>query len=120
MKRIKINNGDIITGYEFKDLSAEVQNKVLIDQVNFEIEVMDEDSLYYDEAVKMDKMQTPWFLAETIFHDHREQLIETIEINEYLFDEAGEMLNVTRHYKDNEFIRATYGKKERECTIEDI
>ena len=117
MKTIEIENGEVRKGYEFKDLSEEVQDKVLEDQIQFEIDIMDEDSSYYYLAIKMEKMQTPWFLGSEIYHNHKKDLIETIEINEYLFNEDGEILPVTHHYKGNKEVKTTYGKKEYKCSI---
>lgn len=119
MKQIKISNGEVRKGYEFKDLSEDAKFKALNDQIQFEIEVMNENSPFFEAAQKMQKMQTPWFLAETLFHDYKPQLIENIEINEYLFDEDGDMLHITRHIgKNNELIKTTYGlTKEYECEI---
>lgn len=121
MKQIKIKNGELRIGYEFKDLSEEATTKVLTDQATFVIETMDENSPYYAAYLEMQKMQTPWFLLETLFHDYKQQLIDDINVNEYLFDEEGELLNITRYIgKNNELIKTTYGKKEYECEIIDL
>ena len=112
MKTLKLSNGEIRKGYEFTDLSEDVKNKVLTDQVNFEIEIMDENSPYCEIAEKMDKMKTPWFLAESIFHDCRASLIDTIEANEYLFDIDGEMLPLQYHYNENKLTKTVFGKRE--------
>jgi hypothetical protein len=119
MKTISINNGEVRNGYEFNDLSEEAKNKVLNDQINFEIEVINEDSPYFYLAEKMEKMQTPWFLGEAILDNHKEDLIDIINVNEYLFDEEGEMLPIIRYMKDNKLVKTTYGKKEYECIITD-
>lgn len=118
MKQIKISNGEIRIGYEYADLSKEVQDKVLNEQVEFEVEVMDDDSPYKYLADEMEKMQTPWFLGQEIYSKHKEDLIETIKINNYLFDEDGEIINVTYHTEGNEIVKVTYGKKELPCIIE--
>ena len=116
MKTIKISNGETRLGYEFKDLSEEAQNYVLSEQVNFEIEIMDENSPYYEDALKMEKMQTPWFLNETIFFDHKDSLIETIEANNYLFDEEGEILPILYFIGEKQQItKITFGK--HICTL---
>jgi len=115
MKTIKLQNGEIRKGYEFADLSEDAQNKVLAEQVDFEIEIMGsigKDSPYYKLAEKMDRMQTPWFLASEIYHNHKPDLIESIDINGYLFDENGDMLPINYHTKGNEIVRITYGKKQ--------
>jgi len=75
--------------YQFDELSDEAKNKALMDQVEFEIETMDENSPFYSISEEMERMQTPWFLGETIFHEHREELIETIKANKYEFFSNG-------------------------------
>ena len=113
MKTIKLSNGEIRKGYEFNDLSEEAQSKVLENQIQFEIEVMDEESPYYECQLEMERMLTPWFLGQEIYSEHKADLIDTIQVNGYLFDEEGEMLPVTYHMKkNNEVDFMTYGKKE--------
>jgi len=119
MKTIKISNGEVRIGHEFKDLSPEIQEKVLCNWIEDEIQYMDEDSEWYDLAVKMDNNGTPWFLAQEIYHRHKNDVIETIEINDYLFEEDGEFMPVMHHYNKNQFVKNTYGKKELDCIIED-
>ena len=94
MKTIKFKNGQILYGYELTDLEKEARDRVINDYIDFEIEVMDENSSYYHCAVEMDEMQTPWFLAEKIWEDHKEDIIESIKINNHLFDEDGEMIPI--------------------------
>lgn len=119
MKQIKISNGEIRIGYEYADLSQDIQDKVLNGQLEFEMEVMNEESPYWYLAEEMNKMQTPWFLGQEIYARHKEDLIETIEVNNYLFDDEGEMLSITYHTEGNKVVRTTYGKKELPCTIEE-
>jgi len=76
--------------YSFDELDEGVQNKVLFDWINFEIEIMNEDSLFYDCVVEMEDMRTPWFLAECIYEKHREDIIGIIDANECLFLKNGE------------------------------
>jgi hypothetical protein len=116
MKTIKIENGEIRIGYEFKDLSKEIQNKVLWDQANFEVDIMDKNSPYIEDAEEMERMRTPWFLTETIRFDREIELIETIEVNQYLFDEDGEMLPICYHMKNNEVNYIMYNSKHK-CEI---
>ena len=76
--------------YQFDELNETAKEKAIVNQLNFEIEIgIDEDSPYYPAVVKMDKMQTPWFLAETLFFDYKETLIDTIKANEYYFLQDG-------------------------------
>lgn len=84
----------IINLYTFDELSNEAKEKAISDQIEFEIEIMDEDSPYYKYAIEMEKYQTPWFLGSEIYHNEKESLIETIKINEYTFTSEGIMENL--------------------------
>lgn len=118
MKTIKLINGEIRLGYEFDELSPEIAAKVINDTIDFEIEVMNEDSPYYCCAVEMDKMKTPWFLGAKIYEDHKDNIVETIKLN-WLFDNEGEILPLTTYYsKDNKIERYSFGTKEMPCTVE--
>ena len=91
MKRIETANGSRIMAYEYDDLSQDAKNYVIDEYIDFEIQVMDEDSPYYYLAQEMERMQTPWFLGQEIYHKHKADIEETIRINNYLFDEDGKM-----------------------------
>ena len=97
MKVLHLANGEVRNAYEFDDFNDEIKEKILGDQIDFEIEVMTEDSQYYYLAEEMERMQTPWFLAEAILEKHKDDLIETIKINEYYYDRHGKMHPVTCH-----------------------
>lgn len=75
--------------FEFDELPQKAQDKAMNDFINFEIETMDEDSPYYHCSEEMDRMQTPWFLAESIYEQHKNDLVETIKMNSYLFFKDG-------------------------------
>ncbi len=77
--------------YKFKELSKEAQENALMAQAVFETETMDENSPFLWVAKEMDKMKTPWFTTETIYHDCRASLIDTILINDYDFTEDGKL-----------------------------
>lgn len=77
--------------YQFKELSKEAQETALQSQAKFETETMEKDSQFYWVAKEMEKMKTPWFITETIYHDCRASLIETILANEYEFTENGKI-----------------------------
>jgi hypothetical protein len=118
MKTIKLANGEIRNGYEFDELSPELQDKAINDHIQFELEVMGEDSPYWHCIEEMDKMKTPWFTSEKILEDHKETIIETIKLN-YLFDNEGEILPLTTYTgKNNEVVKYTFGKMDIECTVE--
>lgn len=78
-----------IKTFKFDELNKEAQEKAIVDMIDFEIEVMNEDSPYYEYALKMEKMKTPWFLGEVIYEKEKETIIETIRINEYDYLESG-------------------------------
>jgi len=120
MKTIEISNGEIRKGYKFSEMACDIQNKILWDLAQFEVDVMDSDSPYFEAAVMMDKMQTPWFLAEAIRFDHERGLIETIEANEFLYDETGNILPITYYVNEfDEVYKTTFsvGLKEYDCII---
>ncbi len=118
MKTIKIENGEVRIGYEFNDLPEDIRKKVLMQWINIEIETMNENSPYWYLAEKMEQMQTPWFLGSEIYEHHKDDIIETILINEFLFDEDGKILPITTHVgKDNKPIKHTFGRRELNCEI---
>ena len=101
MKKIKTVDGEVINGYEYSDLNNDAKKRVLSEQIDFEIEIMDEESPYYYCAIEMERMRTPWFLGEMIYEKHKNDLIETIEINKYLFNKHGKMLSIIHYVNAN-------------------
>jgi len=72
--------------YQFNELNETAKQKAIVDQIKFEIEIgIDEDSPFYPAVERMEKMQTPWFLGETLFFDYKEILIEIIQANDYYY-----------------------------------
>jgi hypothetical protein len=78
--------------YKFNELTPQAQEKAICDHINFEIEVMTQDSYLWEYALEMERMQTPWFLGEYIYEKAKELIIETIEANEYEFTENGNLI----------------------------
>jgi len=78
--------------YELDELPTEARNKAISDFIAFEIEIMDEDSPYYELAEDMEKIRTPWFLGEYIYEKELDSIIETIKCNDYLFFKDGELI----------------------------
>jgi hypothetical protein len=117
MKQINIANGEIRIGWEFNDLSIKAQDKVINHQINFEIELMDENSPYFDCVEKMDRNLTPWFLGECIFTEHKEGILNSCR--DYLYDESGEMIPITHIIKNDKIIKTIYriAGKEYDCKI---
>ncbi len=120
MKTIKIANGELRKGCEFDDLNEEAQARVITDHIQFEIDIMTDDSPYYNCVIKMDQMQTPWFLAQAIWDDYKDEIIENIKINNYLFDEDGNLLPIQYHHGKQSIIVKTLWRDKYECIIEQI
>lgn len=78
--------------YEIDELSRDAREKAIMDYINFEVEVMDEESPYYGYVEEWERMQTPWFLHQVIYDKEKESIIDTIKANEYLFFENGELI----------------------------
>ena len=124
-KKIKISNGEIRIGYEYNEPPKPIQDKIInefiqfeIENINTTIEAGEEHPLSYlvDE---MKRLNTPWFLGEVIWEKESKYILDIIKINEYLFDEDGVILPITRHYSGNKLIKTTYGSKEYNCIITD-
>lgn len=69
-----------IKAYKFDELSKEARDKAVSDHVDFEVEMMDETSPCV--ALEMEKMQAPWFLGQTIYHERREEIENDIRAND--------------------------------------
>ena len=108
MKKIILNDGQIFHGFEFKDLSEEIKEEVISKWIDFEIEVMDDSSPYFECALRMEKLKTPWFLAQEIYDKHKNDIVETIEINEFLFYRSGEIMPIVYHQKENKTYKITF------------
>ena len=78
--------------YEFKGLNGDAQEKAIFDMIDFEIDISQEESWLQDSFDKAEKLQTPWFTASIIYEDHKQDIIDNIEANEYLFFEDGELV----------------------------
>lgn len=85
MKTITINL------YSFSELSDEAKEKAIHNHINFIIETMDEQSYFYQYHKEMERMLTPWFLEQVIYEKAKKEVIEDIEINDYLFFVDGEL-----------------------------
>ena len=126
MKKIEISNGEVRIGYEYNETPKDIQDEIVNDFIQFEINTIhsavqnDEEHPLLYLVEEMEKMQTPWFLAEVIWEKEKDYILGIIEANEYLFDEEGDILPITRHYEKNKLIKITYGSKERECTITEM
>jgi hypothetical protein len=86
--------------YEFEELNITAQEIAIYNHIMFELETMDEKSWLYHCMVEMENQQTPWFTSTHIYDKHKDDIIETIETNEYLFFEDGELIP-TDYYPEN-------------------
>jgi len=106
MKIIESMNSSFkLTGYEFKDLSEDAQSKAIGEQIDFLIEIYDPDDescVIHDQVKEMEKFHTPWFLAEAIYENHKDYIVELLEINEYLFYSNGSLMYVTDYIDEND------------------
>ena len=75
--------------YEYDELSKEAQEKALEWIVGCELELMDENSPFYDAIEKAEKMRTPWFAGSYIYEMYNKDLEETLRANGYTFTEDG-------------------------------
>ena len=60
---------------------------------------MDKNSWLYHCVIEMDKKQTPWFTDTYIYEKHKDDIIENIKANDYLFFKNGELIP-TDYYPD--------------------
>jgi hypothetical protein len=97
MKKLHFPNGDIRTGYELRDLDKETQDRVIADQGQFLQETENDPD----------------------YHPTEEDIVESIEINNYLYDDDGEMLDILYHTRqpNGEVWKITFGKKHTEITL---
>lgn len=121
MKNIKLKTNEI-KAYEFKDLSEEVQEKVIMDHANFWLEVRQYDEKNkgnFEKAIdKAEEMKTPWFTHEYIYKYCKDEIIEEIKANKYLFDKKGNILPVTYHVENNEIVKTTMNIENNELEVE--
>ena len=84
--------------YPFCELTIEAQDQAISDYINFWLEIRcyeDEpkDSNFRKACEKAESMQTPWFVKCYILDYCKDEIIDEIEINEYLFTGNGKMFN---------------------------
>jgi len=85
--------------YQFSELKTkEARDKAICWFIDILMEyTWPEDSPYMKAAEKMERMKTPWFLPETLYHEHKEQLIAEIEANEYEFTADGTIFKTQQY-----------------------
>jgi len=81
----------LINIYEFKELSTEVQNKVIEDEIEFAIEEYNTDISTYagvGKAIKIsEELHTPWFLGQYVFDYCKDELYKYVE--KYYYTKEG-------------------------------
>jgi len=99
MKHYKIK---CVNSLSFDELDKEAQNMAVMEHVKFLLEIgcNDEQPEYFVNiaADNMEKMRTPWFLAETLYFDYRKEIEEEIRVNEYEFFSDGTFFSMPRQF----------------------
>lgn len=112
MKLIKIPKQEF-QAFEFKDLSVDKQEKIIFDEIKCIVETTPYEQMSDDMQRAIDDAEknfTPWFQSQFIYDACKQQIINSIEINDYLFDKDGNMLNIY-HYTGGENDRVMYDDK---------
>jgi len=121
MKRIQAVNGYVTTGYELSDLPEDTRRKVLAEHAEFLAEIDSEDVRPAIEEAE--RLLTPWFFTEIALDTCEEDIVSSIEVNEYLFDQSGDLLPITEytdgHPKTGTCSIRIHGK-EVACTISEV
>ena len=83
------------TVYSFSELEKEAQEKAINEHILFLIEIEDFDKpTFISHAIKVAaKFKTPWFLAQIVYDQFKDRVIESIKINNYKFLENGEFFH---------------------------
>jgi len=83
----------LINIYEFKELSTEVQNKVIEDEIEYTLEDTRQGFTAYEgveKAIKKsEKLHTPWFLGQYVFDYCKEELYKSV--GKYYYREDGKV-----------------------------
>lgn len=78
--------------YTFDELSDEAKEQAISDHIDFEIETAgDKDSYLQPAFDEAERLHTPWFLGSIIYEKFKDQIIETIKLNEYEFYANGKI-----------------------------
>ena len=84
--------------YPFIELTEDAQNKAINDHINFWLEIKSyedepKNSNFKKACDKAESMQTPWFAPCYVYDYCKDEIIEEIEINEYVFTAEGHLFN---------------------------
>lgn len=112
MKKITISNGEVRMGYELSELSEDAKSKVIFEHEEF--------LRTYPPSIEDEGGE---LTTDYDYQPTEEEVIDSIEINEYLYDESGDMLPLL-YYTGNhpQAGRITYriAGKEYDCKIDSI
>lgn len=91
-----------IVGYEFDELRYNSQETAICDHVSFWMEGGREYDIEnkgnFERACdKAEELKTPWFTGSYVYDYCKDEIIEQIVINKYLFDEEGELIPLLYH-----------------------
>ena len=78
--------------YGFEELSQKAKDKAINDHINFLMKVTqyEEASDNYKKALdKAEATKTPWFAGEYIWEYCKDEILQSIEMNHYEFNENG-------------------------------
>lgn len=94
-----------IIAYEFDELSEEVQEKVIGEFVSMWTEFKEYDEKNkgnFEKAIDMaERMQTPWFANSYVYDYCKDEIINDINLNFYLFSDDGEILPIFYHVNND-------------------
>ncbi len=108
-------------GYSFfKEIVRELEEEIVCSYIQNVIcrYVIGESSPFYPALKKNIENQTPWFFAETVFHEYYEQVIEDIKINNLYFDYNGNIQPLIYEMQGNKI--TNYKFDNIPCKIENV
>ena len=82
--------------YEFDELSEDAKNKAIDDEINFYINAIPYEDMSSDMKRAVDKsesMFTPWFVGSYLLDYCKNEIIESIKLNDYTFTKEGKLAN---------------------------
>jgi len=95
--------------YKFNELTEEAKTVAIVQHVEFLVEISE---MYYNDegkphehfvdhfvvkaAQKAESLQTPWFFGQIILDDHKQDVIDDIEANDYDFYSDGTIYHASK------------------------
>lgn len=82
--------------YEFEELSEKAKEKAIDDYINSEIEMgtlIQKCQVFFKDAIdEAERLQNPWLLQSIIDEKYKDEIINTMKINDYLFFKNGDLI----------------------------